>query len=62
MTAGHETELGSHEEEPLPPPWPLPRFRKLSRRQSIVGWLVGLSVGIAVGAAAVMLIAPTHWI
>lgn len=59
MTAGHG-ELGSHEQEPLPPPWPLPRFRKLTRRQSIVAWLVGAFAGIAIGAAAVALLAPTH--
>jgi hypothetical protein len=55
-----ETEADVAASEPIPPPWPLPRFRALSRKQSIVAWLVGAFVGIALGAIAVLLLAPTH--
>ena len=62
MAAGSEQELGMNKAEPLPPPWPLPRFRKLSRKQSIVAWLVGGFVGVALAATAVLLLAPTYWL
>jgi hypothetical protein len=62
MAAGQDAELGSHEAEPLPPPWPLPRFRKLNRRQSIIAWLVGGSAGIVAGGSVLLLFPPAHWI
>jgi hypothetical protein len=65
MAAETDRGLGAGGEEPLPPPWPVPRFqrfRKLTRRQSVIAWLVGGFVGFVVGAAAVMLLAPTHWL
>jgi hypothetical protein len=57
--------LGAGEDEPLPPPWPAPRFgrfRKLTRRQSVIAWLVGGFAGIAIAATVVLLVAPTPWL
>ena len=40
-------------EEPLLAAWPGPDFRALDRRQSVIGWTIGLIVGTIVAAAVI---------
>jgi hypothetical protein len=44
-------------DEPLPPPWPARGGGRLSRRQSIVGWIVGTLVGLLLAAVLIGLMA-----
>jgi hypothetical protein len=40
-------------EMPLPPPWPARGSGRLSRRQSIVAWVLGGLIGLVLAAALI---------
>jgi hypothetical protein len=43
-------------ERPLPPPIPGTEFKRLTRRQSIIAWVVGAVVGAAVATAGILVV------
>jgi hypothetical protein len=45
--------LRDDRDAPLPPPWPARGSGRLSRRQSIVAWVVGGLIGLLLAAALI---------